>query len=292
MRYFSVFLYSILAGGLMMQSCTKIDAPYAAAKHGNIKDTVLDWDTVSKVRRVLLEDYTGHKCVNCPTAAVTAHGLEANYHGKLLVMAVHAGYYAIPGTGSYALDLRSTASEEWNTDFKLVAYPSGMVNRKDFGSGNVLGPDKWSDNVASIINTAPDAQILISNSYDSTSRTLNSTIYAHFLNQLTGSYTMTVCILEDDILGWQKNSDPAVGTTPDIENYVFNDVNRGSLNSSKGEILTESVNTASSYVGRFKTVLNSGCVASNCKVLVFISKADSREIIQAETKMVVTPFSK
>ncbi len=282
----SGFALMVLSAAAVL-SCTKIDAPYATAKHGNIKDTVFNWDTVSLARRVMLEDYTGHKCVNCPEAAITARTLAEGYDGRLIVVAVHAGFYAIPGTGNYALDLRSPASEEWNTDFKFTSYPNGMVNRKDFGSGRVIPFGKWADDVAAVIGLEQEAQMLILNSYDSTSRNLSITVLSRFLEAVSGSYTLTVCILEDGIIGAQKNNNPNIGPTPDWYNYVFDDVMRGAVNGSKGELLTSEVNTSLTDLGRFQVTLGSSWVAPNCRVLAFISKSDSREIIQAETKPVI-----
>jgi hypothetical protein len=282
MRALKILFLTFVFPGVLFLSCTKIEAPYAAARHGNIKDTVISWDTVTQKKKVMLEDYTGHKCVNCPEAAITATSLEALYPGAVVIVSVHAGFYAIPGSGEYALDLRCQTSEDWNTDFKIVANPSGMVNRKDFGSGIVLGPDKWASNIAQIIHNPPDAQVLIIPSYDTNTRTLNATVYSRFLNEMPGSYTLTVCILEDGIIGAQKNNNPNVGPSPDWYGYEFNEVMRGSLNSSQGEILTAQVNTDLTYLGRFTTVLNTSWVASRCSVLAFISNSSTREIIQVE----------
>jgi Outer membrane protein Omp28 len=281
----NIFL-SFMFPGIFFLGCTKIDAPYAAAKHGNIKDTVIDWDTVTITRKVMLEDYTGHKCVNCPEAAITAHSLEELYPGKLIIVSVHAGYYAIPGTGDYTLDLRCQASEEWNTDFKIVANPSGMINRKDFGSGVVIGPDKWGNDLAQVITIEPDAQMLIFSTYDTLTRTLNATVFSRFLEELPGSYTLTVCILEDGIIGAQKNNNPNIGPSPDWYGYIFNEVMRGALNSSKGEILTTQVNTSITYMGKFKFVLDPAWVQANCSLLAFISNSSTREIIQVEKKKI------
>ena len=48
------------------------------------------------IRKILLEDYTGHKCPNCPEAAVEAHNLKLAYGDSLVIMAVHAGVFAEP----------------------------------------------------------------------------------------------------------------------------------------------------------------------------------------------------
>src|SRR5512133_2768801 len=81
-----------------MVSCDKLDEPYAVKKTGS--DTI-----TGPVRKVLLEDYTGHKCVNCPKAAMDARVMEEALGGRLILMAVHAGYFAEPAsTGEFTAD--------------------------------------------------------------------------------------------------------------------------------------------------------------------------------------------
>lgn len=268
---------------LLFSSCDKIKAPYALARHGNISDTVIDWyDTVIPVKRVFLEDYTGHKCPNCPAAATIAHSQEEYYHGKLIVLAVHAGYYAIPGSGEFAADFRTTAGEEWNTDFLISAYPSGMIDRKEFNGHRILGSEEWVTDIADIMDQSPDLNMLIHNTYDSVSRTVNSVIYSQFLRSITGSYNITVCVMEDNIISAQDS------VSIIIHNYIFNGVLRGSVNGTYGEILTASVDPSLTYLGRFSIPINTNWVPGNCWILAFVSKSDTREIIQVIKKKVIT----
>jgi hypothetical protein len=244
---------------------------------------VIDWDdTVSPIKRVLLEDYTGHKCPNCPAAATIAHSQEAYYHGKLIVLAVHAGYYAIPSTGEFAADFRTTAGEEWNTDFQVNAYPSGMIDRKEFNGRQVLGSEEWVTDIASVIDQSPALNMLILNSYDSTTRTVNSVIYSKFRQSLTGIYNLTVCIVEDNMISAQDSASTI------IHNYVFKDVLRGSVNGTYGETLTTSVDPQLTCLGRFIISINTAWVAKNCWILAFVSKSDTKEILQAIKKKVIT----
>ena len=283
MKFGKTLLIAIPLVGLLFSSCNKIKAPYALAKHGHITDTVVDWeDTVSPIKRVLLEDYTGHECPNCPAAATIAHSQEAYYHGKLIILAVHAGYYALPGTGEFAADFRTTAGEAWNTDFQVSAYPSGMIDRKEFNGHQVLGSAEWVTDIASIINQAPALNMLITNTYDTSSRTVYSLIYSQFLRSLPGSYNITVCVVEDNMISAQDS----VSTI--IHNYVFKDVLRGSVNGTYGEILTTSVDPSLTCLGRFIISINTAWVAKNCWILAFVSKSDTKEILQAIKKKVTT----
>jgi hypothetical protein len=283
MKFGKTLLIAIPLVGLLFSSCDKIKAPYALAKHGHITDTVVDWeDTVSPIKRVLLEDYTGHECPNCPAAATIAHSQEAYYHGKLIVLAVHAGYYALPGTGEFAADFRTTAGEAWNTDFQVSAYPSGMIDRKEFNGHQVLGSAEWVTDIASIINQAPALNMLITNTYDTSSRTVYSLIYSQFLQSLPGSYNITVCMVEDNMISAQDSASTI------IHNYVFKDVLRGSVNGTYGEILTTSVDPSLTCLGRFIISINTAWVAKNCWILAFVSKSDTKEILQAIKKKVTT----
>jgi hypothetical protein len=282
MKFIKILFITVPLAIFLFSSCDKIKEPYALAKHGNIVDTVLDLDTVVPVNRVLLEDYTGHTCQNCPAAASIAHNQEAAYNGKLIVLAVHAGYYAIPGTGEFAADFRTAAGEQWNTDFQISAYPSGMIDRKVFNSKQVLGSSEWVTDIASIINLPSPLNMVMVNTYDSTSRNVKTLIYSKFLQSLTGSYTITVCVTEDNIISAQDSANTV------IHNYNFKDVFRGTVNGTYGEVLTNSVDPSLIYLGKFSIPINTAWVAQNCWVLAFVSRSDTKEIIQAIKQKVIS----
>jgi hypothetical protein len=205
------------------------------------------------------------------------------HEGQLIVLSVHAGFYAKPdNSGEYTLDLRTTAGQEWNNEFKFQAYPNGMVNRKLFDGSYIVGPDKWASSIEEIITLPPDVQIKISNNYNPDSRKVISTVYSRFINPLAGTYLLTVCIVEDSIIGAQKNNNPNIGPSPDWYNYVFNDVLRGSLNGSYGEVLTTSPDTELTYLGRFSSTIDPSYDDKNCWIMAFVSNSSTKEIIQAE----------
>jgi Outer membrane protein Omp28 len=289
MRFAKTLLITIPLVVLLCASCDKIKTPYATAKHGNIIDTVMNWDTVVPVKRVLLEDYTGHKCVNCPEASNIAHSLEASLSGKLIVLAVHAGYQALPGTGEYAADYRSAAGEVWNVEFGINSInPLGMVDRKEFDGTRVLSKDVWSNDVTLALNESPGVLMIITNSFDTNTGTVSSFIYSKFRSTLPGAYRLTVCVVEDSLISGQKNNNPNVGTTPDIHNYVFMDVLRGSVNGNYGEILTGIVDPYLTYMGKFSIPLDPSWVAKNCWIFAFISNSDTKEVLQVIKKKVIS----
>jgi hypothetical protein len=274
---------------LFVFSCTKIDAPYAIIKENNVKDTIFNWDTIPAIRRVLLEDYTGHKCVNCPEASIIATSLEETYAGKLIVLAVHSGVFSLPSaTGDFTADYRTPAGSEWSNYFGVVSNPNGLVNRKDFNGSKVIGKDLWGDAVSGIINLPPTAQMLIINDYNANSGVLETRVLARFLNEMAGSYKISVCITEDSLISPQKNNNPAVGPTPVWYNYVFNDVLRAT-NGTWGEILTNDVDINLTYLEKVSFLVSSTWAAKHCSVLAFVYNDSTKEILQVERKQVIQP---
>jgi hypothetical protein len=219
---------------------------------------------------------------------VIAHSLEDSYSGKLVVLAVHAGYQALPGTGNYSADYRSEAGEAWNVDFGINSInPQGMVDRKKFNGSVILSKDVWSNDVSQEMNVNPELIMVVSNAYDTNTRIVKSLVYSQFRTSLPGTFNITVCIMEDSLISSQKNNNPAVGTTPDIENYVFMDVMRGSVNGSYGEVLTGLVDPGLTYMGTFYIPIDAAWKAKNCWILAFVSNSGTREILQVIKKRVI-----
>lgn len=273
-----------LAAGLTLAvlaaSCDKLDEPYRIIKGE---------DTTAVTKVVLLEDYTGHKCTNCATAALAARVMEENLHGKLIVMSVHAGFYAEPSaTGDFTADYTTAAGDEWNTYFEVVANPSGLVNRASYNGDLNIDPGDWLNAVNAQLALPQEAAIEIDNQYTVGNRELKVTVETRFLAALGGAYTLTVCLTEDSLISPQKNNDTTIGyPVPIIYDWVFMDVLRGTVNGTWGEELTASVDTSTVYEKSYTITLNTAWTEKNCHVVAFVSKSDTKAIIQASKKAVI-----
>ena len=115
----------VLLTATMTVSCDKMEQPYisTAAVVDTAACPVPDFPAITvHKKRVLLEDYTGHTCPNCPTAGKLARDLKDQYPDQLIVMAVHAGWFArtYPESGVAQLfdyDFRTSAGTEWDAFF-------------------------------------------------------------------------------------------------------------------------------------------------------------------------------
>ena len=90
-------------------------------------------------RKVLIEDYTGHKCGYCPPAGDTLAYLEKKYTGKIIPLAIHAGQFANINL-TYPTDFRTTVGNAYDTEFgnSMAGNPNGLINRIGFGTGSFI----------------------------------------------------------------------------------------------------------------------------------------------------------
>jgi len=237
MKIFRVLLPVFLVAGLIMTSCDKLNAPYATVK--------TQFDSTHKPI-VLLEEYTGHKCINCPLATLKARKLADYYLGKVILMSVHGTSLADPDA-KYTLDLRTPEANQWITDFAIPYVPMALIDRATFGGAYPVGADLWGAAVEAEMLKPVMTGLKVQASFNTDTKEITANVTAWFKRKLASSANICLYIVEDSIQGMQANKDTAAGPTPDIDPYYFNETFRASMNGPYGELLTSSVDTTKTY---------------------------------------------
>lgn len=282
----------IILSALLFFKCDKVKTPRivkatAAGSNFVTKDNY----AVANIRKFMLEDYTGMRCTACPAAAVTAHSLASQYSNKIVVVAVHANFFAKPNL-EYPADYRCDAGEAWYTFFGISSNPLGMINRKNYaGNGLILSHTAWPS-VSSIAATDPlIVKLNVKTNYDTTVKALNTEIKATFNTTYTNTIKVTAFLIEDGIIGKQLNNGVV------IEDYEFEHVLRGSINGDFGTELkaapiapndSAKVSFNNFALGQMKFNVAAGVTKDiivndkNVSVVVIASDAISNEILQVE----------
>lgn len=260
-----------IACALTMWGCDVVDAPYR-------ERPVDPSDTTKVVRNILIEDFTGFKCPNCPAAADIAKDLKDVYGKQLYVISIHAGSYAKPDpVGAFTYDFRNETSTDLAAFFGVPQYPNGMVSRivPDGGAGRMLDAGQWSRNLPTLVSSEADLKIAIDNEYNEATRSLTVDIDLDYVNaQGTDNY-LSVYIVEDSIVQPQiDNRRP-----PDqqkILDYVHNHVLRGAVNGKWwGERLSETAIAAGAKLNRKYTIaLKEGWKPEHCEIIAFVHRYD------------------
>jgi thiol-disulfide isomerase/thioredoxin len=271
-----VIIMGIVTGIAVIPACDIVEEPYLVPV--GTGDTN---NTGEHVRKVLLEDYTGQKCPNCPEAAEIAHSLKEIYGEQVVVLALHAGFYSVPdATGNFTADYRTIEGSELNSYFAFPAYPMGMVNRTDYSGSTILLKDSWEEAVAAQLELDPEAQIIITNTYNPSDRKLDCTVETEFLTDKEGTYFICVFVMESGIVSPQQTESGVV------TDYVHNHMLRKSMNGTWGELVgtdgsaVAGTKVTNSYTINLPTTWND----VNCSVVAFVYNNTTLEVVQAEEK--------
>ncbi|KAA9333572.1 Omp28-related outer membrane protein [Adhaeribacter soli] len=300
MKSIAFYISTAFLGASLLFGCDTIDNPYpeladkpalsdtqamdsAEAAH----DSILG--PVTPVQKVLLEDYTGHTCGNCPGAALMAKDQQRQHGDRLVVVAVHAGYFAKYNKAPYTTNFTTPEGEEWATSFGVISNPNGMVNRAKGGTSNsvVQGVSNWPASIASQMSETPQVGMTLTTLYKPESRKVNIKVRSKYLSDLSGKYNLMVVITEDSIVNWQKNYGQAAGGDPaypvgDVNYYVHPHAMRSVLTGTWGKPNKEAPKAGEVTEAYFSATLDPAWNARNCSVVAFIVDEASREVIQVE----------
>ena len=263
-------------------SCDREDEPYLVYQGS----TGGGGDTTLKIRKVLIEKYTGHRCVNCPQGDIIANTIHSLYGEQIVIMAIHAGFDAEPGDIPYDVDFRTVTGNELNSYFQVPFYPTGMINRTEYDGDRVMYINKWESATADLINLAPEAHIKFTSSYDAGTRKVSIDGQVEFLADLQGKYNICVFILENGVISPQKNNDPDIGPSPDWLDYVHNHMLRtpDQFGTWGFEVTATGGTSGDTYDFSSNATLAADWDDANIEIVAFLINRDTDEVIQAEAK--------
>lgn len=191
-------------------------------------DRYIDMGAADVQRNVLLEDFTGQNCRNCPDAHKVIESLESLYGDNLIAVSIHGGQFAIPVADSWIswgyVGLASPEGIAYNDSKGLSSWPAGDIDR----SSGTLEHDKWADAVRARIERPAQADIDITAAVDNGVIVIATDITPR--EDYSG--TLQLWVTESGIVAAQNDN----GT--EIPDYVHNNVLRAAVNGTWGEPLT------------------------------------------------------
>ena len=203
-----------------VSSCDIVETPYINTE--NISQ--IDTNSNNYVKKVLIEDFTGHLCPNCPQAATEIEAIHDIYGEQIIAIAIHvtksfARPYPASQAPNFQYDFRTSWGDDLDNlfDISSAGLPRGMVNRTGYPDNHKLGKDEWANAVTTELNKEINFGIMINSSNN------NINITTQVLNNISGSYNLVVCLTESGIINWQKDG------TENIENYEHNHILRSVL---------------------------------------------------------------
>lgn len=230
-------------------------------------------------KTVLIKDFTGARCVNCPAAAEHAHNLQHQLdEDHIFILSVHAGFQAQP-MGSFPNFLTDEGTAWYNNH---DSNPLFTVDHVALTEGNTLNDAQIDAPVAEALLEEQSFEIVVGPSYDAATRQLQVQVQAVALNDLDGEFYITVCLVEDHITGWQT-----IPGGVDKE-YDFRNVFRGTLNGAYGEAFEDlHVDADDTFYFSYNTEINADYNADECYLMVYVyDKSQDDKILQTAVKKI------
>ena len=265
-----LFSIGIITLIFMTPSCDVIDQPFK----GNIQDTT----STQQQRNVLIEDFTGHRCKNCPKASKAIEALVDAYGLRIIGLAIHAGPGNFTNTNTdYPTDFTTPEGKAIQNFFGTNFLPVGMVNRENWtasGNGHWSPYTNWptlsSEAIDSTLNIALEASASVNDG--------NLEVSAKGLPQMGLLHDLNIAVLikESNIVSPQLMPDDTRDS-----NYVHMNVLRDYVTDTWGESFgTSPMLPGDTLSGNYTIAWNSDWVQSNAAVVVYVFNPTNYRIHQ------------
>lgn len=278
-------------------SCDKIDKPFMPGVSTELNKSLYpgDWNTypwptftenTNTYRNVLIEDYTGHKCVFCPDAAVVAKGIEDANVGRVFVASIHAspgGIGPFQTTDAlYPNDLTNPMTvkygETFQNGYNFVGNPQGTVSRKEFGGVMFQQPGSWSNSTTQILtDNVLKTNLQAKINYYPATRGLFLHTEIDTMAMASADISVVVYLIENSFISKQKFPAGAYE-----ENYNHHNLHRGNIdNRAFGrELKVSNLNTNGKYQLDYSYELPAAYDPTNCHLLVYTMNKTTYEVYQ------------
>ena len=256
---------------------------------------LLDIEVPPGTKTVLIEDFTGVRCANCPRGARAIDNFKAinNVESKRVIsVAVYTRTFDQPYPESDFNFFSEEGQELQDYIDVLIGKPAASFNRhlNDFNERFYLVPDSWQDPVSEELARPSEVNISLEMEYDSTSRRITGQFNMVPVIDIDETLNYTVLIAESHIIDPQLDG-PGIGLVMDYEhNHVLRDI----LTQPSGNPLGNGNRfvTGEVYTQPFSFTIppeDGWWVAENCEIIAFVHLADGseRRVLQAISKDVV-----
>ena len=212
------FYISLLAAVALLTGCDSVGSD----------ERLIEVPAATVQRNVLIEDFTGQRCIFCPAASDAITELQKLYGAdKLIAVAFHAGPLAVK-SGSGFVGLRTDVGDSYYKYWAVPNVPKAIINRR----GGVLSKDTWAGRIYDEFAQTTTIGIDLKCQYDAHTRQVEIDSDLKALSEdVKGK--LQLWLVEDSVVAPQMFPNNKVE-----KEYVHNHVFRAAINGEWGTELT------------------------------------------------------
>lgn len=214
-------------------------------------------------RAILIEDFTGQNCVNCPNATAAIEELQATYGAdNIIAVGIHSGPFAHQGSnmGAAYMSLGTSQGDEYYSHWGIEAQPGMFINR--ISGGILYDTYLLTEAVPTLLGQETTLNLSAETTLDADSRLLQVTITGFTSDPVDGK--LQVYITEDGIIDTQLMPDGSQNSS-----YEHNHVFRASITADAyGDAF--SLTTGETRTAEYSYTLPSDWNADNIAIVAFV----------------------
>jgi len=267
---------SILA--LVFFACTEI--PPVINPTGQI-----DLPQASTTRNVLIEEFTGVRCVNCPAGTAEILRLQEQYQGQVIAVALHAGSFALPYPDSQ-VDFRIPETASLLNYLKSpLGYPSAVINRRLFtGEQDLQLPRSlWPVFIEEEARQPAQVSLKLFVQYDENTRQVRVEASMTALEEIDRTpLKISIMLVEDPV--------PDVQLTPNGKqaDYPHRHNLRDMLTAFNGNEINGGLPSGITVNRNYFYTLPTNWKAESCAIIAFVHLDDeAKDVLQVEKRKLI-----
>lgn len=282
-------------------SCDKIENPIPITY-----DDGLDWNlfpngdsadypwpvwitNINANRNVLIEDYTGHLCTNCPAAATIASNLEIDNPGRVFVASIHASpdgsFQEV--TSEFVTDFTTIAGTNYTTAMTgFLGNPMGTINRLAQGLGNNVWyfDSEWALATSNALSAPLQVNMQLKHNYFASTNAIFVHTETEFLQELEGTYNVVLYLIRDTVIAPQELS------TGVDEEYHHHSVLTDNINGAWGtQMVSGNITAGEKFYNDFTyqiPTIDPTFSIDNLSLISYVCNRETYEIVQViKTKL-------
>lgn len=235
---------------------------------------------VSDPHSVLMEEYTGASCTNCPAAHEILKDLQKVNPGRINIIGLYiTGPIQTKPPHGAKYDFRHATATTISTDIYggISSLPSGGVDRVSVSGTLKMDRTQWSNVINDRLKLADSINMRIACSYNPVDSILSIADTTIYTKSVGFPHNLSIVIVEDSIIDVQEypSTDP-VHPGKD-EDYDFTNVFRGMVTAAPvGDPLLTSVPIKEAgrvIVRYYKHKLTGVFNPKNCRIIAFINNS-------------------
>ncbi len=277
-----IFYTLLIISLALIFSCDEVKNPLKPASNQCGDDT-----QPVPIRKILVEDFTGHTCPNCPPAAEQMAFLKQKYCDYIVPVALHVSVFATPNS-TYPEDFRTAEGTEIDQYFGVSAagLPHGLVNRMPYNENPIIVYAEWAAAIEALLLSPPEMYLTINTSFNPVDSLVSISVRTDILKNVPDNLSLSVYLTQDSIIAPQKDirMNPVL-----IPNFVHQHVLRAVINGTWGEQITDAPSLFGNMIEKTYSIkIKPEWNVSHCEIVAFVFRSDSRDVIQAESKPIVS----